>query len=52
MATLGDRPSTLPAREEWGIDPVPPERRVLGFLDQAVLAFLATLALHPRRSRA
>ncbi|HYY79193.1 MAG TPA: cytosine permease [Actinomycetes bacterium] len=37
MATLGDRPSTLRASEEWGIDPVPPDRRVLGFLDQAVL---------------
>jgi nucleobase:cation symporter-1, NCS1 family len=37
MTASGQRSVHLQRAPEWGIDPVPRERRVLGFLDQAVL---------------
>jgi putative hydroxymethylpyrimidine transporter CytX len=37
MAAVQGEPARLRTPLEWGIDPVPAERRVLGFFDQAVL---------------
>src|SRR5919204_556084 len=37
MAATAPHPFQLQSPPEWGIQPVPPERRVLGVLDQAVL---------------
>src|SRR6266511_4302003 len=37
MATTSQGPLHLQRPPEWGIQPVPPQQRVLGFLDQAVL---------------
>jgi nucleobase:cation symporter-1, NCS1 family len=37
MAAARQRPVHLQRPPEWGIQPVPPQQRVLGFLDQAVL---------------
>src|SRR6266545_1519031 len=37
MATASQQPAHLQRPPEWGIQPVPRELRVLGFLDQAVL---------------
>jgi nucleobase:cation symporter-1, NCS1 family len=37
MAAASQQPVHLQRPPEWGIQPVPPEQRVLGFLDQAVL---------------
>jgi nucleobase:cation symporter-1, NCS1 family len=37
MAAAGQQPVHIQRPPEWGIQPVPREQRVLGFLDQAVL---------------
>jgi hypothetical protein len=37
MAAASQRAFHVQPAPEWGIQPVPRERRVLGFLDQAVL---------------
>jgi NCS1 family nucleobase:cation symporter-1 len=37
MAAASQQPVHIQRPPEWGIQPVPPEQRVLGFLDQAVL---------------
>jgi len=37
MGAVHEEPFRLHTTPEWGIDPVPPGRRVLGFLDQTVL---------------
>jgi NCS1 family nucleobase:cation symporter-1 len=37
MATASQGPIRVQRAPEWGIEPVPPQLRVLGFLDQAVL---------------
>jgi nucleobase:cation symporter-1, NCS1 family len=37
MAAASQRPVHIQRPPEWGIEPVPPQLRVLGFLDQAVL---------------
>jgi nucleobase:cation symporter-1, NCS1 family len=37
MAAASQQPARVQRPPEWGIQPVPPEQRVLGFLDQTVL---------------
>src|SRR5215218_7352117 len=37
MPAASQQPASVQRPPEWGIQPVPPQQRVLGFLDQAVL---------------